>query len=504
MTTTSTVDVLVIGAGPTGLTAAGDLARAGRSVTVLERWPTVNPSSRAFVTMARTLEVLDARDLAQDLIDNAQRARGVAIFGGALIDLRHLNSRYRFAMITPQSDVDNALDRYAAAHGADVRRGMEVIGLEQDADGVTVTARPKDDDDPAHRSVWRAAYVIGADGAHSCIRGLVGADFPGKTILSSVVLADVKLRHGPADGGLTLGSTRDAFGFLAPYNRRDHDGVWYRAMVWDRNHQVSESEPASSAEVADVLARTMKGDVGVVDVGWLSRFHCDERQVTQYRHGRVFLAGDAAHVHSPMGGQGMNTGIQDAANLAWKLDAVLGGADDAVLQTYHAERHPIGRRVLLQSGMMARGVTLHPRFARGVRNLLARNLLRMPAIRDTVAGSFAGTELRYPRRRGENRAVGTRATEVPLLQSRLTELQRSPGFVLIRERGAVPVSSAGLRGAERRDAGPALLVRPDGYVAWAGTSSDRGGWSARLAWWTGQTSDLDHLWPKRKSAHATT
>ena len=221
---------------------------------------------------------------------------------------------------------------------------------------MTVTARPKDDDEPRHHQTWRAKYVIGADGAHSTVRDLVGAKFPGKTILSSVVLADVKLADGPTSGELTLGSTRDVIGFLAPYDRSDDDGAWYRAMVWDRHHQVPDTEPASAAEVIDVLTRAMGRDLGVREVGWLSRFHCDERQVAQYRYGRVFLAGDAAHVHSPMGGQGMNTGIQDAANLAWKLDAVLGGAPEDVLDTYQSERHPIGRRVLRQSGLMARGV----------------------------------------------------------------------------------------------------------------------------------------------------
>jgi 2-polyprenyl-6-methoxyphenol hydroxylase-like FAD-dependent oxidoreductase len=483
------VDVLVVGGGPTGLTAAGDLARAGRSVTVLERWPAINPSSRAFVTMARTLEVLDARGIADDLLAQAHKAPGVTIFGGARLDLTHLDSPYQFAMITPQTNVDQALCAYAVAQGAEIRRGIEVVGLDQDADGLTVTAQPLGEH-AERRTYWRAKYLIGADGAHSTVRALIGADFVGKTILSSIVLADVKLAHGPADGGLTLGSTRDEFAFLAPYHRHDADGSWYRAMVWDRNNQVPDTQPVDSAEIAGILTRAMKADLGMLEVGWKSRFHCDERQVSQYRHGRVFLAGDAAHVHSPMGGQGMNTGIQDAANLAWKIDAVLAGADDTVLDSYNDERHPVGKRVLLQSGLMARGVTLHPRFARGLRNMLLPKLLRLARVRDEVAGSFAGTTLRYPHRAGESALVGTRATQIPLTQDRLTELQREPGFVLIRESGRSPVDVIDLHQAERSDSGPAVLVRPDGYIAWAGDSANRSEWLEVLARWTAHASTV--------------
>jgi hypothetical protein len=259
-------------------------------------------------------------------------------------------------------------------------------------------------------------------------------------------------------------------------------------MLWDRLNQVPDIDPVAQGEIVGILARAMHTDLGLVEVGWKSRFHCDERQVTRYRHGRVFLAGDAAHVHSPMGGQGMNTGIQDAANLAWKIDTALAGADDAVLDSYHDERHPIGKRVLLQSGLMARGITLRPRPARWLRNRLAPKLLRTPRVRDAVAGSFAGTTLRYAHRSGESALVGTRGTQIPLTNGRVTQLQRvDPGFVFVREHGTPAVDVALLQ-AERVDSGPAVLLRPDGYIAWAGDSADRSAWSAALARWTATSS----------------
>jgi hypothetical protein len=298
-----------------------------------------------------------------------------------------------------------------------------------------------------------------------------------------VVLADVQLSDPPAGDGLTLGSIRGAFAFLAPYGP-DMQG-WYRCMTWDHRHQLPDTAAVQESEIGDVAARAMGRDMGITAIGWRSRFHCEERQVEEYRHGRVFLAGDAAHVHSPMGGQGMNTGIQDAVNLSWKLDLVLGGAPEEVLDTYQSERHPIGRRVLLQSGAMMRAVTLMPRPARLLRNVFSVLLLHVPAIARQIAGSFSGVTLRYPRSSPQSRLVGTRATMVPLTHGHLTAQLRGPGFLLVREKGSAPAES-GLNEVERSDAGPALLVRPDGYIAWAGsTTGGDAGWRSALAEWTG-------------------
>jgi 2-polyprenyl-6-methoxyphenol hydroxylase-like FAD-dependent oxidoreductase len=470
-------DVVVVGGGPTGMTVAGDLARAGRSVTVLEKWPSRNPASRAFVTMPRTQEVLDSRGLAEPLLALGAKVRRVKLWRGAALHLDTLASPYPFGLVTPQTNVDGLLADYATREGATIVRGAEVTAMTQDDQGVSVTTRPPGG---GPETQWHCRYLVAADGAHSTVRRLCDIDFPGREVLSSVVLADILLTNPPADDGLTLGSVPGAFAFLAPYGNG-----WYRCMTWDSRRQLTDTAAVSEAEIRDVAVRAMGRDPGIAQIGWRSRFHCEERQVADYRHGRVFLAGDAAHVHSPMGGQGMNTGIQDAVNLAWKLDLALGGAPEEVLDTYQTERHPIGRRVLLQSGAMMRAVTLKPRSARLMRNLFSVILLNLPPVARLIAGSFSGVSLRYPRRRGQSGLVGTRATMVPLSHGQLTAALRAPGFLLVREKDSAPVDS-GLNEAQRTDDGPALLIRPDGYIAWAGsTTAGDAGWRAALAEWTG-------------------
>jgi hypothetical protein len=217
------------------------------------------------------------------------------------------------------------------------------------------------------------------------------------------------------------------------------------------------------------------------DPRWLSRFHSDERQVPRYRVGRVFLAGDAAHCHSPAGGQGMNTGMQDAANLGWKLAAaVQGWGDDDLLDSYHAERHPIGRAVLRSSGAIVRLAMIRPRVGRWARHVFGRTLLSVPPLADRVAGTLSGIGLRYPAPRGADAAVGTRVPDLPLACGTLFEALRGGRFVLVgadAERLDLPAQVDAAIPA--RPQGRLLLVRPDGYLGWAGSAAEFEPWARR-------------------------
>lgn len=463
-------DVVVVGAGPTGCTVAGELARAGRSVTVLDRHAEPSPLSRAFGVHARTLEFLDTRGLAEELIATGRRVDRLQLVGAAGLDLSRLPSRFPFVLLTPQVHVDRLLERYARGSGARVERGVTVTGLEQLRDGVVVRAAERE---------WRARYIVAADGAHSTVRDLLGLRFPGRSVLRSVVLADVRLR-ALGVGELRVDVDEHGFGFLAPFG----DG-WFRLIGWDRRRQVDVDVPVGETEVAGLLDRVFGLPAG--EIRWSSRPASDECQVPTYRVGRAFLAGDAAHVHSPAGGQGMNTGIQDAVGLGWRLAAVCAGADDALLAGYDEERRPVGRTVLRSSGAAIRLMTLGGLRGRMLRAVVLRGLLRVPAVTQTGAGMFSGVAIGYP---GPG-LVGTRAGDVPLSTGRLAETMQTAGFVLVRPHGSAPVP-ASLPVVERTDAGPGLLVRPDGYVAWAGDPAT-GSWSDGLPS-TASTSCADEGW----------
>jgi len=459
-------DVIVVGAGPTGLLLAGDLATAGARVLVLEKRPAaLSNLTRAFAVHARSLETLDARGLADELLTTGQPVGSLRIFGRLTIDLGDLPSRFTYVLVTPQYEVERLLRRRAEEAGAALRYDTQVSGLAQDAAGVTVTI--------ADGSTLRARYLVGTDGARSTVRAAVGIPFPGQAVIRSMVLADVRLARQPADL-LTVAAANDSLGFLVPFG----DG-WYRFIGWHGNRDVSEDEPVDLDEVRAIARATLHDDFGMGEARFLSRFHADERQAPTYRAGRVFLAGDAAHVHSPAGGLGMNTGMQDAANLGWKLAAALRLPDDAagaVLDSYDTERHPVGRQVLRTSGGILRVGTLPGPFVAAVRSGVVGLVSRVAPVRRRAALTVSALGVAYPRPRGAHPLVGTRARDLPLEGgTRLAEALRAGRFVLVAPAGAptpdLPAALGEVDPAERvvtrrTDGGAtALLVRPDGYVA---------------------------------------
>jgi 2-polyprenyl-6-methoxyphenol hydroxylase-like FAD-dependent oxidoreductase len=472
-------DVLIVGAGPTGMLLAGDLATAGVSVTVLERRPHETSNlSRAFGVHARTLEQLDARGLADDLVATGHPLRSLRLFRRLSLDLDRLPSRFPFLLITPQYEVERILERRAREAGVHVIHGAELTGLRQDAEGVTADVRAADGTVTSHR----ATYAVGTDGHRSAVRSALGLPFPGHSVISSIVLADVRLTEKP-DGLLTVNGTGNAFAFIAPFG----DG-WYRVMGWDRLSQRPDTDPVDLDDVRDIARRALGTDYGMYEARWLSRFHSDERQAPAYRVGRVFLAGDAAHVHSPAGGQGMNTGLQDAANLSWKLAAVITGrAKDSLLDTYQAERHPVGRLVLRSSGGIIRLAMAHNPLQRTARDLLASLVARVRPLNRKAMGLITGIGISYsPAEPGAHPLAGKRAPDVELPGgTRLYEALRAGKFVLITPADA-PVSDPRITSTTwTGDRRTTLLVRPDGYIAWASEASDPTALRKALDRWTG-------------------
>ncbi|MFD4719310.1 FAD-dependent monooxygenase [Streptomyces sp. NPDC058423] len=458
-------DVTVVGAGPTGLLLAGDLAAAGVRVTVVERRPPERSNlTRAFGVHARTLELLDARDLADELVARGTPITGLRLFRRLSLDLSRLASRFPYLLIAPQYEVERLLERRARAAGADFRYGTELRGLRQDAGSVTAELR----DEHGAGTELRSRYLVGTDGMRSSVRQSLGLPFPGVSAIRSILLADVRLDQEP-ENLLTVNGTGRTFAFIAPFG----DG-WYRVMGWRRDRTQPDDRPVDLDEVREVARQALGTDYGMRDARWLSRFHSDERQVPEYRRGRVFLAGDAAHVHSPAGGQGMNTGLQDAANLSWKLVAALRNHapdPDGLLDTYHSERHPVGAQVVRSSGAIVRLAMAHTPLERLTRALATSFLNAARPAADKAMGMISGTGLSYGAPRGAHRLTGRRAPDLSLREGRLYELLRRGEFVLVAPDGAdtEPPSAPGpVARAHWRDANrSAVLVRPDGYIAWA-------------------------------------
>ena len=451
-----TTDVIVVGAGPTGLMLACELALGGVAVRVFEERSSAPNITRAFAVHARTLELLDARGMAEDLIP-----RGVAVYeiappGGSTLDLRELPGRHAMLLIAPQSGTERVLETHAGELGVPIERGAEVVALTQDDDGVTVES--------AGGETIRAKYVVGCDGAHSTVRRLVGIDFVGKQYETHILLADVALSRAPSDT-LTGVTNERGVVLMIPFG----DG-WFRAIAWDRlREQAPLSEPVSLDEIRESFMRVAGDDYGMTEMRWSSRFLSERRQARHYRSGRVFIAGDAAHVHSPLGGQCMNTGIGDAMNLRWKLAAAVNGsASPGLLDSYEAERHPVGAMVLRTTDAFNQVVLGSSRLQRMARTVVIGTLTRVPKTRRMMREFLSGIGIAYAHKRGDSPLVGRRMPDVECNGERVYELLRAGKFVLIT---ATPVDigrSDVVHVVGRNPELPeAVLVRPDSYVAWA-------------------------------------
>lgn len=465
-------EVVVVGAGPTGLLLAGDLARVGVDVVVLDRHPSESPLTRAFAVHARTMEQLDARDVASQLVDVAELVGRLRLLGGMEVNLSRLPTRYPFVTVVPQYQVGRLLEARAVELGARIIRAAEVTAIEQDSEEhgrVRASYRVGGSDDGER--VVEGSWLVGADGHHSTVREALGIDFPGASIVRSLVLADVRMTDPPEDV-LTVDSTRRGFCFVVPFG----DG-WYRVITRDPAIDLPDDAPVDFEEIRRTARGVLGTDHGMHDPRWMSRFHSEERQATTYRRGRVLLAGDAAHVHSPAGGMGMNTGLGDAANLAWKLAATQQGwAGPGLLDTYERERYPVGRLVLRMSGGMVRGMAMGNRLAVPTRRLAVRAVLTVPRARRRALGIVSGIDLRYDPPGGSSPDAGRRAEGLPGVDgAALGEALRRGWFTLLaRDRAPHQLAAAADIGVQplAADVPGWVLVRPDGYVADRGRSPD--------------------------------
>lgn len=381
-------DVAVIGGGPVGLWLACELALAKVKVVVLERRAERVTQSRALTVHGRTLEVFALRKIAERFLSQGRQIAGFH-FGGldTLLDFTKLDSRFPFTLFLPQATTERLIEERALELGVDIRRGHSVEKVWQADDGVII--RGQNGETPF---AFNARYAVGADGARSLVRNAVDIEFVGHPPRHTMTLADVVLDAPPERPVLTL--VNEAGGLvLAPRG----DGVHHRIGVIDASSSTTTpSEPVSLAEIAASAARIFGRDLRPRDPVWISRFTDESRLAERYRKGRVFLAGDAAHINPPMGGQGMNVGIQDAMNLGWKLASVINGtASDELLDSYQSERLPVGEA--LQHDTLAQ-FALFSGFdlpALALRRMLS-GFLRVPDVNRQLSDQLSGFGVAYP------------------------------------------------------------------------------------------------------------
>ena len=480
-------DVIIAGGGPTGLMLAAELALARVDVAIVERRATQDlPGSRAGGLHARTLELLDQRGVADRFIAQGDIVRA-ASFAATPLDIGDLPSRHGYVLALWQEHIERTLAAWVAELAVPVYRSRELSDLAQDDDGVTIAL--------ADGGSLRARYLVGCDGGRSLVRKRADIDFPGWEPSVSYLIAEAAMREQPAWGIRRGERGINALGKL-------EDGARVRVVLIEQ--QVENRPSPTPDELRAALVAVYGTDFGVHDITWLSRFTDAARQAANYRAGRVLLAGDAAHVHSPQGGQGLNLGVQDAVNLGWKLALVVRGtAPESLLDSYHAERHPVAARVLKQT-LAASALSRGDERTNALRETFAE-LLQMDAPRQRYAAMVAGLDVHYDLGPGHP-LLGRRMPDLDLLTAagprRVYELQHQARPLLLQfgEPGAADTLDIApwatrVRLLEARCAGPwvlpvigavaapaAVLIRPDGHVAWVGEDGAHGLADALSAW----------------------
>ncbi|RSN54412.1 monooxygenase [Amycolatopsis sp. WAC 04182] len=469
-------DVVISGAGPTGLLLGTELALAGVRVRVLERQERRHDQSRALTLHPRSVEILDLRGIADRFLALGRTVPSWHFAGlSKQLDFSAFDTRHGYTLFLEQVHTERLLEERARELGVEVSYGHEVVSLTQDENGVDVAVAG-----PGGEFHLRAAYLVGCDGGRSKVRESAGIGFPGTDGTMSAMLGDFAVVDADA-----IAAAGKSPVLVVPLT----DGLTRFVLTDPERMRVPATEPVTFEEFRDTLIRLTGTSFGIAEPKWLSRFGNATRLAENYRAGRVFLAGDAAHVHFPAAGQGLNTGLQDAMNLGWKLAAELNGwAPPALLDTYHSERSPVGRLVTdnTQAQTLLLELTLVPDYRGPVTALreMLDSLLEIPQVNARLAGQVSALTTSYPSPGGDP-LVGTRMPDLPLVSppgSRISELLHTGEFCYVdfTGDGTAQVSTGwkdriavatGDRGTWNQGIDE-VLVRPDGHIAWVRRETD--------------------------------
>jgi 3-(3-hydroxy-phenyl)propionate hydroxylase len=474
--------VVIAGGGPTGLMLAGELALAGVDVAIVERRASQELlGSRAGGLHSRTIEVLDQRGIADRFVSQGQKHKAVHFY--VPLDISDFPTRHNYVLGLWQNHIERILVGWVGELGVPIYRSREVIGFTQDDTGIAVALS---DGEPL-----RAQYLVGCDGGRSLVRKAAGIEFPGWDATTSWLIAEAEVSEEPPSGFRHDSVGTHAIG-------KSEDG---RARMVLTERQVASGTEPTLCDVSEALIATYGTDYGIYNPTWISRFTDMARQAAAYRDRRVLLAGDAAHVHAPVGGQGLNIGVQDAVNLGWKLAQVVKGiSPDALLDTYHVERHPVGARVL-RSTMAAVALRRPDDHTKALGDYVSE-FLSMGEPRRRLAAEISGLDVHYDLGEGHP-LLGRRMPDLDLITAdgplRIFTLLHDarPALLNFGEPGAFDISAWADR-VHRIDAKydgswelpaigavaapTAVLIRPDGYVAWVGNQAQSGLAGALTTW----------------------